>query len=63
MFANTSVIDYWFFLGTIKLENEKKYNETKKKMKKRNEAKYIKQSIKDPKTINERVKINEILSG
>ena len=31
MFANTSVIDYWFFLGTIKLENEKKYNETKKK--------------------------------
>ena len=31
MFANTSVIDYWFFLGTTKLENEKKYNETKKK--------------------------------
>jgi hypothetical protein len=29
----------------------------------RNETKYIKQSIKDPKTINEGVKINEILSG
>jgi hypothetical protein len=40
-----------------------KYNETKRKMKKRNETKYIKQSIKDPKTINEGVKINEILSG
>jgi hypothetical protein len=43
--------------------NETKYNETKRKMKKRNETKYIKQSIKDPKTINEGVKINEILSG
>jgi hypothetical protein len=28
-----------------------------------NETKYVKQSIKDPKTINEGVKINEILSG
>jgi hypothetical protein len=52
-------------------KNETKYNETKRKMKKRNETnevsqsetKYIKQSINDPKTINEGVKINEILSG
>jgi hypothetical protein len=45
-----------------------KQNEKKQKMKKRNEVsqnetKYIKQSIKHPKTINEGVKINEILSG
>ena len=37
-------------MGTTKLKNE-------------NETKYVKQSIKDPKTINEGVEINEILSG
>ena len=47
----------------MKKRNETKYNETKRKMKKRNETKYIKQSIKDPKTINEEVNINEILSS
>ena len=61
--------------GTTKLrnKNETKRNETKRSEKWRNETKrnevsqnetqYIKQSIKDPKTINEGVKINEILSG
>ena len=55
--------------GTTKLRNE---NETKRNEIHRNETKnevsqietkYIKQSIKDPKTINEGVKMNEILSG
>ena len=38
----------------------KKRNETKRNEVSQNETKYIKQSIKDPKTINEGVKINEI---
>jgi hypothetical protein len=45
--------------GTTKLRNE---NETKRNEASQNETKYVKQSIKDPKTINEGVKINEILS-
>jgi hypothetical protein len=51
--------------GTTKLrnENETKNEETKRNEISQNEAKYIKQSINDPKTINEGVKINEILSG
>ena len=47
-----------------------KYHKTKRNTTKRieikyhkKETKYIKQSIKDPKTINEGIKINEILSG
>ena len=50
--------------GTTKLrnENETKYNETKRNVISLNETKYVKQSIKDPKTIKG-VKINEILSG
>jgi hypothetical protein len=52
----------------MKKQNEIQRNETKNEETKRNEvsqnkAKCIKQSIKDPKTINEGVKINEILSG
>jgi hypothetical protein len=43
-----------------KLRNE---NETKRNEVSQNETKYVKQSIKDPKTISEGVKINEILSG
>jgi len=45
--------------------NETKYNETKRNEVSQNETKYmyIKQSTKDPTTINEGVKINEILSG
>jgi hypothetical protein len=43
--------------------NTTKRNETKRNEVSQNETKYIKQSIKDPKTINEGVKINEILSG
>jgi hypothetical protein len=43
--------------------NETKHEETKRNEVSQNETKYIKQSIKDPKTINEGVKINEILSG
>ena len=46
--------------GTTKLRNE---NETKRNEVSQNETKYVKQSIKDPKTISEGVKINEILSG
>ena len=56
--------------GTTKLrnENETKRNTTKNEETKRNEVsqnetKYVKQSIKDPKTINEGVKIYHILSG
>ena len=41
----------------------KKRNETKRNKVSQSETKYIKQSIKDPKTINEGVKINEMLSG
>ena len=45
-----------YCLGTTKLRNE---NETKRNEKERNvsqnETKYVKQSIKDPKTINEGV--------
>jgi hypothetical protein len=44
---------------TTKLRNE---NETKRNVISLNETKYVKQSIKDPKTIKG-VKINEILSG
>ena len=51
---------YTMYRGTTKLRNE---NETKRNEVSQNETKYIKQSIKDPKTINEGVKINEILSG
>jgi hypothetical protein len=35
--------------------NETKYNETKRKEVSQNETKYVKQSIKDPNTINEGV--------
>ena len=42
---------------------ETKRNETKRNEVSQDEMKYVKQSIKDPKTINEGVKINEILSG
>jgi hypothetical protein len=41
----------------------KKRNKTKRNKVSQNETKFIKQSIKDPKTINEGIKINEILSG
>jgi hypothetical protein len=51
-------------VGTYKVRNE---IETKRNEINENESqsvtKYVKQSIKDPKTINEGVKINEILSG
>ena len=43
--------------------NETKNEETKRNEVSQNETKYIKQSIKDPKTINEGITINEILSG
>jgi hypothetical protein len=47
-----------------KMKNhETKNGETKRNKVSQNETKYIKQSIKDPKTINEGIKINEILSG
>jgi hypothetical protein len=43
---------------TKRNEKYKKRNEVSQ-----NETKYVKQSNKDPKTISEGVKINEILSG
>ena len=46
-----------------KKEETKWRNETKRNKVSQNETKFIKQSIKDPKTINEGIKINEILSG
>jgi hypothetical protein len=46
-----------------KWRNETKYNETKRNEVSQSETKYIKQSIKDLKTINEGAKIKEILSG
>jgi hypothetical protein len=47
-----------------KMKNhETKNGDTKRNKVSQNETKYIKQSIKDPKTINEGIKINEILSG
>ena len=58
-----TILPNWHCLvweGTTKLRNK---NETKRNEVSQNETKYIKQSIKDPKTINEGVKINEILSG
>ena len=53
----------WFatlFWVLLNWETKTKWNETKRKEVSQNETKYIKQSIKDPKTINEGVKINDI---
>ena len=44
-------------------QSETKKEETKRNKVSQNETKFIKQSIKFPKTIDEGIKINEILSG